>query len=69
MGRPEIVAPGASYAVIFHSVEPKIENRVWKLPQVWKHRTLPHLLGKPTERVSHSSHTPCLLSANERGQF
>jgi hypothetical protein len=24
----------------------KIANRaLWKLPQVWKHRTLPHLLG------------------------
>lgn len=43
------------------------KNRVWKLPQVWKHRTLPHLLGKPTERVSHSSHTPFLLSVNQRG--
>jgi transposase-like protein len=42
-------------------------NRVWKLPQVWKHRTLPHLLGKPTERVSHSSHTPFLLSVNQTG--
>src|SRR4029453_10562765 len=43
------------------------KNRVWKLPQVWKHRTLPHLLGKPTERISHSSHTPFLLSVNQRG--
>jgi hypothetical protein len=67
MGRMEIVAPTASYAVISRRAGRNINNRVWKLPQAWKHRTLPHLLGKPTERVSHSSHTPFLLAVNQRG--
>jgi hypothetical protein len=67
MGRMEVVTPAASYAVISRRAGRNIKNRVWKLPQVWKHRTLPHLLGKPTERVSHSSHTPFLLAVNQRG--
>ena len=30
--------------------------RLWKLPEPWTHRTRPPLLGKRTERVSHSYH-------------
>jgi hypothetical protein len=30
----------------------------WKLPEPWTPRTRPPLLGKPTERVSHSFHRP-----------
>ncbi len=33
-----------------------VENGLWNLPEPWTHRTLPPLLGKRTERVSHSSH-------------
>ena len=34
---------------------------LWKLPEPWTHRTRPPLLGKRTERVSHSYHRLCSL--------
>jgi len=32
------------------------QHGLWKLPEPWTHRTRPPLLGKRTERVSHSYH-------------
>jgi hypothetical protein len=41
-----IVVPEARGTV---ELSGRIANaRLWKLPQVWKHRTLPHLLGNHT---------------------
>ena len=63
LGRTEIVGPSASYAVMFRGARAKIKKRknsVWKLPRVWKHRTLPHPLGNH-RTVSTSFHTPHLL--------
>jgi hypothetical protein len=47
----------------------KMKNRAWKLPRVWKHRTLPHPLGNH-RTVSTSFHTPYRLCLSiGRGQF
>src|SRR2546423_15703584 len=37
---------------------PVTRTDLWKLPEPWTPRTRPPLLGKPTERVFHSSHRP-----------
>jgi hypothetical protein len=51
---------------IFGATDENSKNRVWKLPQVWKHRTLPQLLGNH-RTVSTSCHTPHRF--NRRGSI
>src|SRR6185503_19152789 len=38
------------------SIVAKDSRRLWKRPEPWTHSTRPPLLGKRSERVSHSSH-------------
>ena len=37
-----------------------LQAGLWKLPELWKHRTLPQAPWKTTERVFHSYHRPSL---------
>jgi hypothetical protein len=39
-----------------------LHGGLWKLPEPWTRRARPPLLGKRTERVSHSFHRPLLSS-------
>src|SRR5438093_9233740 len=41
--------------------------RVWKLPDLWTHRTRPQVFAKP-QTVSHSSHTPYRVSLSDKTQ-
>ena len=62
LGRPG--TPGEAAETI-HQPQPA-PRRLWKLPELWTQRTRPQLLGKRTERVSHSYHSLHPASLNHR---
>jgi hypothetical protein len=70
--RPEIVVPGASTPAFLRRIPEKwtrAKSGAWKLPQVWKPRTLPHLLGnhRTVSTSFHTLHRFCLSIGG--GQF